>query len=356
MPPVSPGPLSPTSSVTNSSNFGGFFTADFGLKHFCGDWAAGPSTASLYDCGLESSQVSTTDGNNNAVTAEEGGGEKEVGGVVEGATSGAPTAEDDFVKAVVEEGGYISLHLRFGVRVDIAPNQAIRIINTRKAVDLGLSGCATQMSMVHPQGRVLQYNSRIEVQVENYHHPTSHYPSVKNAKVWPRGVSFTSNNCALVYLVDAAGARSTTDTFHDLYADNISETVFSRSTQVASCHYQSVIEKCKFDLNEAEYWRNSDIEPDCWVINGVQIKQTHDGLVTVERKYGNEVFQLRTSPSNGKVRLQSSFLYLTASMGDEAHVFIKSNERRIHYNGTAFVVRNAGHSAGFDETGLLRIW
>ena len=44
--------------------------------------------------------------------------------------------------------------------------------------------------------------------------------------------------------------------------------------------------------------------------------------------------------------LQSSFLYLTASIGEEAHVFIKSNDRRIHYNGTAFVVRNAGHSAG----------
>ena len=71
-------------------------------------------------------------GNNNAVKAEEGGGETEVGGVVEGATSGPPTAEVDVVKAVVEEGGYISLHLRFGVRVDIAPNQAIRIINTRK--------------------------------------------------------------------------------------------------------------------------------------------------------------------------------------------------------------------------------
>ena len=37
-------------------------------------------------------------------------------------------------------------------------------------------------------------------------------------------------------------------------------------------------------------------------------------------------------------------------MGDEAHVFIKSNERRIHYNGTAFVVRNAGHSAGRTPT------
>ena len=71
-------------------------------------------------------------GNNNAVTSEEGG-ETGVGGVVEGgATSGAPTAEEYVIKAVVEEGGYISLHLRFGVRVDIAPNQAIRIINTRK--------------------------------------------------------------------------------------------------------------------------------------------------------------------------------------------------------------------------------
>ena len=58
---------------------------------------------------------------------EEGGGTEVGGSGVEEATS-----EVDVVKAVVEEGGYISLHLRFGVRVDIAPNQAIRIINTRK--------------------------------------------------------------------------------------------------------------------------------------------------------------------------------------------------------------------------------
>ena len=117
---------------------------------------------------------------------------------------------------MVEEQGYISLRLRFDVSVDIAANQAIRVINKRKGITLGLSGCATQMAMVHPQGRVLQYNSRIEVQTENY-------PSIKNAKMWPRGVSFTSNNRALVYLVDQAGARSTTDTFHDLYAENIGD-------------------------------------------------------------------------------------------------------------------------------------
>ena len=36
------------------------------------------------------------------------------------------------------------------------------------------------------------------------------------AKMWYKGVSFTSEQCTLVYLVDAAGTRSTTDTFSDL--------------------------------------------------------------------------------------------------------------------------------------------
>ncbi len=131
-------------------------------------------------------------------------------------------AEDESagIKAVVEKQGYISLHLRYDAHVDIAPNQAIRIVNHRKGITLALSGCATQMALVHPQGRVLQYNSRIEIQTEDF-------LSIKNAKMWPRGVSFTANNCALVYLVDQAGARSTTDTFHDLYADNIADSKFS---------------------------------------------------------------------------------------------------------------------------------
>ncbi len=141
-------------------------------------------------------------------------------------------AEDelDGIKAVVEKKGYISLHLRYDAQVDIAPNQAIRIVNHRKGITLALSGCATQMSLVHPQGRVLQYNSRIEIQTEDF-------LSIKNAKMWPRGVSFTANNCALVYLVDQAGARSTTDTFHDLYADNIADSEYS--------HVSNILEKAR---------------------------------------------------------------------------------------------------------------
>ena len=53
--------------------------------------------------------------------------------------------------------------------------------------------------------------------------------SVKNAKMYPKGISFTANNCALVYLVDEAGARSTTDQFHDLFAGDIVDKLFEES-------------------------------------------------------------------------------------------------------------------------------
>ena len=36
------------------------------------------------------------------------------------------------------------------------------------------------------------------------------------AKMWYKGVSFTSEQCALVYLVDTAGTRTTTDSFSDM--------------------------------------------------------------------------------------------------------------------------------------------
>lgn len=47
------------------------------------------------------------------------------------------------------------------------------------------------------------------------------------AKMWYKGVSFTSDQCALVYLVDSAGTRTTTDTFSDLSGD-FSLSVFYR--------------------------------------------------------------------------------------------------------------------------------
>ncbi|XP_040565763.1 uncharacterized protein fest [Lepeophtheirus salmonis] len=260
----------------------------------------------------------------------------------------SPNTSSSAIKAVVEKNGYVSFMLGQEILVDIAPNQAIRMTNKKQGVTLALSGCGTQMSLVHPQGRVLQYNSRIEMQGEDV-------ISVKNAKMWPKGVSFTANNCALVYLVDKAGVRSTSDTFFDLTSNNTSDSMFLMSCSLSATNLAQAIYQSIENLREAEFWRTAD-GLNCWGINGVLIRQTSDGLTTVERQHGAEKFVLKTSPNNGKARLESSFLYVTASLGEEAHIFIKSEDRRLHYNGNSFQIRNGGHAAGFNESGSLRIW
>lgn len=252
----------------------------------------------------------------------------------------------------VDENGFCSFQLSHDIVVNIGPNFAVQIINPQKSISLSLSGCATQMALTHPQGRVLQYNSRIEV------HSRGMYVE-KNAKIWPRGISFTASNCAIVYLVDQAGTRSTSDQFHDLYSEDSSESIFSMSCTMYDSWSDAPIsahERSTEILNNVSYWHTEKAH--FWQINegGIIIQQAFDGFVSVERKYGNELFTLKTSPSNGKARLQSSFIYVTASEGNESHLFVKSKDRRIHHSSKAFTVRNAGHSAGFDETGSLRIY
>ena len=101
--------------------------------------------------------------------------------------------------------------------------------------------------MVHPSGRLLQYGSRIEVQVEDK-------MSVKNAKVHPKGISFTANNMALVYLLDDAGARSTSDMFHDLHASHVVNTLFSEVAKMSNCGAGTALGVEM--LHTAQYWRD----------------------------------------------------------------------------------------------------
>ena len=176
----------------------------------------------------------------------------------------------------------------------------------------------------------------------------------KNAKIYTKGISFTANNCALVYLVDEAGARSTSDQFHDLFAGDIVDKLFKESCKKAGITAYDLSLK---HLDSSQYWQ-SENGLDCWLINGISIKQTKDGLVILERQNGLETFAFKTSPSNGKVKLESSFVHATASLGEESHMFVKSGNHRLHYNGQSnmFVVRNGGNAAGFDENGMLRLF
>ena len=69
----------------------------------------------------------------------------------------------------------------------------------------------------------------------------------KNAKIWPRGISFTASNCAIVYLVDQAGTRSTSDQFHDLYSEDSSECKHIFFSYITPLH---VIEEIVFFFNQ----------------------------------------------------------------------------------------------------------
>jgi len=253
------------------------------------------------------------------------------------------------ITASVEQEGFIRLKLNYGVVLDLNTSMGIRLKNPSKDSSITLSDSTKHAAVIHPKGRVLIYEPRVEVQTEDD-------LNVKNAKIYPRGISFTANNMALVYLLDEAGARSTSDMFHDLYATNIVDTLFGESCPKEDS--EAAVQESIKTLDEAQYWR-TEAGVDSWIFKDVFIQQTMDGLVIVERRLeGGGFVSIKASPSNGKIRLNSDFVQVTASLGEESHLFLRSKDRRLHYNGGngVFTVRNAGHSAGFDEGGELRIF
>lgn len=216
-----------------------------------------------------------------------------------------PDCQENLVTCVIEPAGNLALRLRAGVVLDIYPSMALRLHNTRQDSTLALSPCASQLALVHPVGRLLQYATRIEVQVEDM-------ASVKNAKIHPKGVSFTANNMALVYLLDEAGARSCADMFHDLYATHIANTLFAASKEVEEVKtFQGQTRMGAQLLEQVQYWRDSI---DHWVLGDVEVAQTKDGLVTVQRRLAGDTITLKTSPNNGKVRYDSRHLQVYATV------------------------------------------
>jgi len=260
-----------------------------------------------------------------------------------------PSETSQGLTATVEQEGFIRLRLNHDMVLDICINMAVRLMNMSKKSFITLSASSKHAAMIHPKGRILIYEPRVEIQTEDT-------MSVKNAKVYPRGISFTANNMALVYLLDEAGARSTSDMFHDLYATHIVDTLFEESC--SKVKDENIIRRSIFQLDSAQYWR-TEKNVDCWIFGEIFIQQMFDGLVIIERTMEDKSkISIKSSPSNGKIRLDSDFVQVTASLGDDSHMFLRSRDRRLHYNGGSgvFMVRNAGHSAGFDEEGELRIF
>ncbi|XP_037808195.1 uncharacterized protein LOC119601355 [Lucilia sericata] len=241
--------------------------------------------------------------------------------------------------------GTIQLRLRDGIRIDMTLDKAVRVLNQRSMVAIALSRNCSNTALIHPNGRILQSGSKVEI-VTYDGMKTNNY--VRYAKMWYKGVSFTSESCALIYLVDTAGTRTTTDTFTDLTKD-YTLTVFYDDSR----HGPSYVQDANEVIQNSSY-TCTDEGTEIYDINGFRITQAADGLVKLTRIHSKCL--IRTSPGNGSATLTTPGIHCTASLGKTSHLFVRRNEKRMHFDGSCFIVRNAGHSAGFNENNLLIVY
>ena len=91
--------------------------------------------------------------------------------------------------------------------------------------------------------------------------------------MWYKGVSFTSEKCPLVYLVDLAGTRTTTDKFTELGHD-FSLPVFYKESR----HGPACVTEALAHVAALHYWLSDDHHEN-WLINGIKITLAADGLL-----------------------------------------------------------------------------
>ncbi|XP_026836100.1 uncharacterized protein LOC6547336 isoform X2 [Drosophila erecta] len=246
---------------------------------------------------------------------------------------------------IAMSNGTIQLRLREGVRIDMTLDKAVRVLNQRSMVAVALSRNCSNSALIHPNGRILQSGSKVEIVAYDGMKANNF---VRYAKMWYKGVSFTSESCALIYLVDTAGTRTTTDTFTDLTKDYTLAVFYDDSR-----HGPSFMSDAHEVIANSTYNCAED-GTEVYDINGFRITQAADGLVKVTRQHNKCL--IRTSPGNGSATLTTPGIHCTASLGKTSHLFVRRNEKRMHFDGSCFIVRNAGHSAGFNENNLLIVY
>uniref|UniRef100_A0A1B0CGS6 Uncharacterized protein n=1 Tax=Lutzomyia longipalpis TaxID=7200 RepID=A0A1B0CGS6_LUTLO len=206
--------------------------------------------------------------------------------------------------------GTILIRLREGVSIEMTLDRAVRVINSHSKVAVALSNTGNSSALIHPNGRVYQYGSKVEIITYDGMRKNNF---VRYAKMWQKGA------------------------------------LFYRETRYGEEFVDDVLQV----LRAASWWSNED-GSDLFDVNGFRITQTPDGLVRITNS--NNKSLIRTSPGNGSATLTTNFMHCTASMGQTSHLFVRRGELRMHFDGSQFVVRNAGHSAGFDDNNRLKVY
>lgn len=100
--------------------------------------------------------------------------------------------------------------------IDISLDRAIRIACPMQKILVCISGSTTNAVIYHPNGRIFQNNSRVDLVAFDGSHQNN---LLRCAKIWQKGISFMAKDIPVVYLVDEAGLRSSVDHFIHIKKD-----------------------------------------------------------------------------------------------------------------------------------------
>ncbi|KAJ6641336.1 hypothetical protein Bhyg_06272, partial [Pseudolycoriella hygida] len=240
--------------------------------------------------------------------------------------------------------GIIQLCLRNGIRVDITLDKAVRVTNVLSEIVISLSSGGDSAAVAHPNGKVYQMGPFVEIIAFDGKLKNNY---VRYAKMWQEGITFTCTDCTHIFLVDLYGTRTTSDTFTNLSCD------FTLPVFLNSKHGPVFANEARAMVQRSSHFHSSD-GTDEFYINDFRISQKPDGLVKVTRS--NNRCLIRTSPEHHSATLTTSQIHCTASLSHTPHLFVRRQEQSMHFDGSSFVVRNNGHSAGFDENNYLRVY
>lgn len=209
-------------------------------------------------------------------------------------------------------GFYVILAQKF--RVDFVAGGGVRIYNYSSKSAVYFNDMNEEVAAISPYGRVHRYKDIVTGMVEG-----------KVSKMALRGVSFTAQGKPIVYLVDNAGCKSTTDKFRFLFGDMTSQILLRRrlTGPKAKQIVQNLIDEIRKESDSPE---GNGLER--WSIANFVFTLTPTGVLTVIKP--NSRFYVAID-MNGQVKVKID--RITLILRNQFALFVKFNSGTHNLNG-----------------------
>lgn len=241
-------------------------------------------------------------------------------------------------KKMCTHNGVITIKLSDEILVDITVNKRVRIINEINRLQL----CFMRSScfIIHSRGRLHQSDKNIDIVIENIYNR-------RYIKMTAEGVSFSSDKSNLAYMLEAEGGKCVIreDTFSALNLDYMYN-IFG-FTEKLGREYQ---EEAVSIAERARCWQNDD--SDHYLINGVNITHTRDGLVLITKSEG--AYEIRMHAEKESALLKTPNFFSRVKVEEDGYIFFaKQGEKRMHSDNSIVLLHCGNNDRGLDNNGKL---